>query len=369
MNLALFFIKSYMHNKSLKIVIDFEKVNDPFCGLGQFCYHLGLHFITSPQKPYLWISEKAWNLFPNYFHKIKINKYAKKIPLLRPKCDLFHAIHQDSVYLPYGNKAKFVLTIHDLNGLSEISNEKKKKEYFTRIQKRILRADAITYISEFTKNEVQKNFIIDEKTIQRVIYNGVSLNACEIATQEKIQLPTNNKYLFSIGTVVPKKNFHVLIEMMEYLPDYHLIIAGTLFHDYAKNLQKIIIDKNLNHRIHLIGTVDEQTKIKLYKNASAFVFPSLLEGFGLPVIEAMNFGLPTIVSNKTSLPEIGKEHAHYFDSFEPSSMAQNVIHAIKNDSQELKKRRTEYAKDYDWKKSAQKYLNLYDEILVKTKTF
>lgn len=352
-----------MKNKIIKIVIDFEKVDDPFCGLGQFCFHLGINFIQSPLKPFLWISEKAWNLFPQYPLKIKINKYARKIPLLRPKCDLFHATHQDSPYLPYGTRAKFLLTIHDLNGLTEITDEKKKQAYFERIQKRILRANAISYISEFTKNEVQKLFIIDDQTLQKVIYNGVSLGAEDARAQEKIILPTKENYLFAIGTVVPKKNFHALIEMMEELEEYHLIIAGTLFHDYAKNMQKLISEKGLLNRIHLVGTIDEQTKIKLYKNASAFVFPSLLEGFGLPVIEAMNFGIPTILSNKTSLPEIGKNHASYFENFEASHMAQVVKSAISNHSADKKMELINHAKNFSWEKSSNEYLEFYREVL------
>lgn len=354
---------THMKNKLTKIVIDFEKVDDPFCGLGQFCYHLGTHFIQSSTQPFLWISEKAWNLFPQYLYKIKINKYARKIPLLRPKCDLFHATHQDSPYLPYGTRAKYLLTIHDLNGLSEITDEKKKRAYFERIQKRILRANAISYISEFTKNEVQKLFIIDDHTLQKVIYNGVSLGVEDPIAQEKINLPTKENYLFSIGTVVPKKNFHVLIEMMEQMPEYHLIIAGTLFHDYAKNMQKKILEKGLDHRIHLIGTIDEQTKIKLYKNARAFVFPSLLEGFGLPVIEAMSFGLPTILSNKTSLPEIGKNHARYFDDFEAKKMADVVRNAILNHDSKTKSEQIKHAQSFSWEKASRDYLEFYQEIL------
>lgn len=352
-----------MENSIKKIVIDFEKVDDPFCGLGQFCYHLGLNYINSPLKPFFWISEKAWNLFAEYSFKIKINKYAKKIPLLRPKCDLFHAIHQDSPYLPYGNKAKYVLTIHDLNGLTEFTDENKKRAFTQRIQKRILRADAITYISEFTKLEVQKHFIIDEKTIQKVIYNGVSLATEDAATQEKISLPTKEPYLFTIGTVVPKKNFHVLIEMMEHLPNLHLIIAGTLFHDYAKNMQKEILEKKLNNRIHLIGTIDEQTKIKLYKNAQAFVFPSLLEGFGLPVVEAMKFGIPTVLSKKTSLPEIGQNYATYFDDFDAKNMALKIGEVMTCHNQEKINLSIAHANSFSWEKSSQEYLNLYQEVL------
>ncbi len=349
--------------KKFNIVIDFEKLNDPYCGLGQFCLNLGAELQKSKLAPFFWISEKAWNLFPNYSNKIKINKYAKKIPLLRPRCEVFHSTHQDSPYFPYGNKSKFILTIHDLNGLIEIQDASKKEKYKHDIQKKILRADAITYISKFTQSEVKKNFLIPDQVHEEVIYNGVCVGLEDEKIQESIKLPTKKKFIFSIGTVVPKKNFHTLIEMLPHLPEFELIIAGTLFHEYAKKIQKRVIELGLTDRVHLIGTIDEQTKIKLYKNCSAFVFPSLLEGFGLPVIESLTFGKPTIISKLTSLPEIGSFHCDYFENFEPANMAEKINQAITSSSLEKEKLRMEYAEKFSWEKSAQQYLFLYEKLL------
>lgn len=361
MKMGLFYFLRLMK----KIVIDFEKIEDPFCGLGQVCLNLGKYFITSPLKPYLWIKKGSWNLFENYDFKIKINKYAKKIPLLRPRCEVFHAIHQDSPYFPYGSKAKYILTVHDLNGLYEIKDETKKERYKSQINKRIQRASAITYISEFTKSEVHQHFNIPANCHEAVIYNGVSLVEPIPAIQETLKLPTNAPYLFSIGTVVPKKNFHVLIEMMLKLPDFHLVIAGTLFHQYAKDMEKSIQQNNLQARIHLIGTIDEQLKYKLYSNAKAFVFPSLLEGFGLPVIEAMSFGLPIIVSRKTSLPEIAGSEAYYFDSYKKDEMAKTVLLAIENHNEEKMNYFKNRAAQFTWKKASDEYLKLYEKFLNK----
>lgn len=348
-----------------KVVIDFEKIEDPFCGLGQVCLNLGKYFITSPLRPYFWIKKGSWNLFENYDFKIVINKYAKKIPFLRPRCEVFHAIHQDSPYFPYGSKAKYILTVHDLNGLYELKDEKKKERYKSDINKRIQRASAITYISEFTKSEVHQHFKIPVNCQEVVIYNGVSLVDPIPAIQDTLKLPTNAPYLFSIGTVVPKKNFHVLIDMMLELPEYHLVIAGTLFHQYAKEMSATIHQLNLQSRIHLIGTIDEQLKYKLYLNAKAFVFPSLLEGFGLPVIEAMSFGLPIIVSRKTSLPEIAGTEAYYFDNYDKQVMAKIVLSAIENHSEFKMNHFKNRAAQFTWQKASDQYLKLYEKFLIK----
>ncbi len=348
---------------SKKIIIDFEKISDPFSGLGQVCLNLGHYFIQSKQTPFLWLKKESFDFFENYPNKIALTKWAKKIPFMRPRCDLFHAIHQDSPYLPRNTRAKYVLTVHDLNGLYEIKDKKKKLRYYKAIQKRILRSDAITYISAFTKTEVEKNFIIPKNTIQRIIYNGIALKTLDLKKVSELKLPTTRPYLFSIGTVVPKKNFHTLIEMMPHLPDFDLVIAGTLFHDYAKNMQKRIAELGLNDRIHLIGTIDEEMKYKLYQNAHGFLFPSLLEGFGLPVVEAMSFGLPVFISNLTSLPEIGGPHAFYFENFEAFKMAEIVKSGLTSFDEKKKENSVLWAKQFSFLKASAEYLKLYDDLL------
>ena len=92
-----------------KILIDFEKIKDPYSGLGQFCAHLKIFYDQSSEKISYWI--------PNKFEKL-----AKKFPFILPYSDIFHATHQDSPYLPRSLKTKYILTIHDLNALSETEN-------------------------------------------------------------------------------------------------------------------------------------------------------------------------------------------------------------------------------------------------------
>jgi glycosyltransferase involved in cell wall biosynthesis len=323
------------------ILIDFEKIKDPYSGLGQFCQHLKVFFDKS-------------NLPIKYFIPNKKQKLAKHFSFLLPKCDIFHAVHQDSPFVPFWSKTKYILTIHDLNSLSENPDPDFQKHYRKTLQKKIDRASIVTFISNFTQKETESIFDLTKKRTF-VIYNGISLP--EIS-EAPIVLP-KAKYIFSIGTVVPKKNFHVLIEMMKHLPDYQLIIAGTLFHQYAKELQTNIKDQNLGERIHLVGTVPDTVKRWYYENACAFVFPSLLEGFGLPVAEAMSLGLPLFLSHKTSLPEIGGSDANYFSSFDGETMASEFIRGMKNFDETKKISLIKRSKMFDWKNAADSYLELY----------
>lgn len=325
------------------ILVDFEKIKDPFSGLGQFCAHLKVHFDQSPLDIRYWIPGK-------------IQKLARKFPFLMPRTDVFHAVHQDSPYMPWSSRTKYILTIHDLNALQEKTSFGSGEFYIRNLQRKIDLAEAVVFISEFTRNEVLKTFKIDAAKIQ-VIYNGISLGE---KTEAPAIVPTK-PFLFSCGTVLPKKNFHVLIDMLKLLPDYQLVIAGTTFHAYAKDMLATIERENLNDRLFLVGTIKEEHKLWYYKNACAFVFPSLLEGFGLPVAEAMSLGLPLFISDKTSLPEVGGPDAYYFKNFDPQSMKDVFENGMKDFSAEKKARLIERSKKFDWKKAATAYLALYSK--------
>ena len=332
-------------SKNKKILIDFEKIKDPYSGLGQFSFHLKKYFDQSP-------------LNIEYFIPGKLQKLAKHFSILLPKSDIFHAIHQDSPYIPSNKKTHYLLTIHDLNALSENPDPQFQSLYKKKLQEKIDRASVITFISNHTNMLCEQNLkLAHKKTF--VIYNGISL-------PEKSALPMylpQQDYIFTIGTVVPKKNFHVLIDMMEHLPNYHLIIAGTLFHPYAQEMQNTIRSKGLEERIHLIGTINDEFKRWYYENAKAFVFPSLLEGFGLPVAEAMSLGLPLFLSHSTSLPEIGGLEATYFSSFNGMQMAKEFNLGMQYFNDKKKEALIERSKLFDWKQASFKYLELYQTLL------
>lgn len=329
---------------SKKILIDFEKIKDPYSGLGQFCAHLKTYFDQSP-------------LGLHYWRPGKWGKLAKKIPFILPSCDVFHAVHQDSPYLPWSKKTKYVLTIHDLNALYETTQFGTGEFYKQNLQKKIDRASVVTFISKFTGEEVARHFKIDPKKTQ-IIYNGISLGSQATAP---VVIP-EGPFLFAVGTVLPKKNFHVLIDFLKLVPEYKIILAGTTFHSYAKEMQKRIVDEGLNDRFFLVGTIDEAHKVWYYQHAAAFIFPSLLEGFGLPVAEAMSMGLPLFLSDKTSLPEIGGDDAYYFKNFEAEHMRDVFLLGMSNFTLEKKARLIERSKMFDWKKAADQFLEIYTRL-------
>lgn len=321
------------------IAIDFTKIQDLNCGLGQFSYHLMKEFEQDAAE----------------FEFIINNKKSK----IKKNIILVHATHQDSNIFSLIKKYLYVITIHDLNGFHEKKNIR-KFFYFIKIQLKILLSSGISYISYATKKDVQKHFYIRSKTLQAVIYNGVNPpRSLAVVPVKNIPLP----YFLFIGTIHPKKNLEVLIEMMSYLPDYFLILAGVRISPYTKKLDQLIEKFNLKNRVILTGPVDENTKEYLFQNARAFLFPSLFEGFGLPILESMFRKVPVFCSNISVFQELGKDYVEYFKNFNPSDMADQLSHLSEKYSTQRLEQAQIYAQSFSWQESARRYREFYRNIL------
>lgn len=292
---------------------------------------------------------------------LKLSKLDKFIFLKKSKFDLIHFTDQFLRLNPLKVNAKKIVTIHDLNILHESDDKIRIKTYLNKLSKKIAACDRIVTISKFVAAEVQNYFPFAADKLS-VIYNG----ADKLVTDES-HIPLNRpaeKFLFTLGMSSPKKNFHVLPALL-YNNDYELVISGIRNNDYEELIFKEAEKFNCQDRIRITGPINEKDKAWYYKNCLAFVFPSIAEGFGLPVIEAMHFGKPVFLSNRTSLPEIGGDVAFYFQNFEHEHMQQIFAHGLKTVAdnplvQELIKKR---ADSFSWEKTAKSYLNLYQELL------
>lgn len=264
--------------------------------------------------------------------------------------------------IPQHNKnIKVVLTIHDLNALHEGKPLEEQKKSLAHTQKLIDRSNVIICISEFCKQDVLKNCEVKNKPIY-VIHNGThSVGKPELHdTSYKPTLP----FLFGMGYVNRKKNFHVLLPLLQN-PDVEIIIAGKLDDpDYIETILAEAKRLEVNDRLHVLGPVTENEKAWYLKNCKAFVHPSLAEGFGAPVVEAMAFGKPLFLSQFTSLPEIGGDAAFYFRSFEPEHM-QQVFHSGINEYSRngLSKKIIARSEQFNWQQKAIEYLQVYKSLM------
>ena len=345
------------------IIFDCERMKYNHTGLYHYCLQLGLALQRTIDS-----QKEQITYFVRSTERYAFGKDAKYLPqhslqkIIMPslrKYDIWHATYQGTQYLPSSQKIKRILTIHDLNFLydHEKTTSKRNKE-IKKLQKKIEHTDHIVAISEYVKNDITQYLKVGSTPIS-VIYNG-----CNIHEQQSISEPNlkpEGSFLFTIGTITNKKNFHVLPALLRNNA-YHLIISGITQNEAYK---KEIIDEAIRHgvanRVIFTGAVSENDKQWYLQNSDAFLFPSLAEGFGLPVIEAMHFGKPVILSTHTALPEIGSDAAYYFTDFDPDNMSKTLIESLKDFAAHPEKaqRATARAASFNWDDIARQYLEVY----------
>jgi glycosyltransferase involved in cell wall biosynthesis len=337
----------------------------PFTGLYYYCLHLkkNLQAINEDKELCFYIREMNKDLFRDSCTFIQHSLHKFFFPSLKD-FSIWHSTYQGTMYYPWKQKIKILFTVHDLNFLyDESKSEWKKKRYLSQVAAKIDRADHIVAISNFVLSDIKKHINIDGKQCS-VIYNGCNIEEV-VDLAEPVSKP-EVPFLFTVGTIVDKKNFHVLPALL-INSDWQLLISGVTNSEEYKN--KIINEARrlgVDKRLIFTGPVSENDKQWYYKNCEAFVFPSISEGFGLPVIEAMYFGRPVILSTHTSLPEIGGSAAYYFQNFEPEHMQQVLYkaledHKINARENEIKNR----ALLFNWKSTAHKYQEVYNNLLKK----
>ena len=274
--------------------------------------------------------------------------------------DLCHIIHQLPKY-DYRNARKMVFTIHDLN-FRYTKKAGKQEKYRKQVQRGVDKADAVCFISEFVRRDCMDHLDIPANKLTEVIYNGVG--HAEPACAKPDWCPESG-YLFSIGQFLEKKNFHVLLPFLALLSDFRLVIAGENATQYGTFLRNQIKKYGLQDRVILPGAVTEAQKTYLYEHCDAFVFPSIAEGFGLPLIEAMKCSKPVFCSDRTGLKEIGGAYAFFWEDFDPHEMKKCFLKGMTlfANSSVLKHQAKLYADSFTWKKNVGSYLKIYHHLL------
>ena len=281
--------------------------------------------------------------------------------------DLFHSL---SSYLPFSIRGLSIVTVHDLKyvhfpsyfqGLGRL-----KHRYITAMIRRSVRAaDHVLAVSEHARSDIISEFGIDGENIT-VIPHGPG------GAQAKIQgsSPVNEPYLFFVGSLRPHKNLATLIDAYNELrsrnKEIHakLAIAGAEYGDSLAELQERIPEP-YREDVKFLGRVDDNTLAQLYADATAFVYPSLYEGFGLPPLEAMGHGTPVIASDRTSIPEVVGDAGVYIDPMDASSLADCLERVLTSESlrTDLRKRGQQRYREFSWKRTACETLAVYRKLL------
>ena len=335
-------------NDDLKLEIDKLKLKNNF----------QIIFIDSPNR--FW-----WNLWalPNYLRQHPVN--------------VFHTQYIAPFWMP--KNIQLVLTIHDISFNFFPQFVKYSDLFFLKmlIPRSLRIATKVIAVSEFTKDEIEKYYHVPAEKIA-VARNGVDFELFnQNITQEKLKqvrqkynLP--QQFILYIGTLQPRKNIPVLIKAVKILrekfdfQDTSLVVAGNRkAHNFDPKIDKTIKKYNLESCVIFPGWIDEKDKPALYKLASCFVFPSLYEGFGIPIIEAMAAGAPVVSSGIACLTEVGGNAVLFADPKKPEEFAQKIHEILSNENlrKDLVRKGTETAQKYTWRENAEKTLVVYKSIL------
>lgn len=347
------------------IIFDAERMKYPNTGLFYFCLFLGKELAKGPCSGSIgyYLPESCYDLFPADVQKIKQRSLHKFLMPKMSDAQVWHTTYQLSDYVPDTDRMDVILTVHDLNFLKEGKSLEKERKYMKKLQQNIDSASRIIAISNYVKAEIEEYCDLKGKSVD-VIYNGSNFNRSDQNLLAKVK-PYIRPYLFTIGTIVGKKNFHVLPYMLVG-NDLDLLIAGiTQDESYKSKIITIAERCGVADRIKFLGAISEDEKKNYMAHCEIFVFPSIAEGFGLPVIEAMTLGKKTLLSNLTSLPEIGGQLSYYFDTFDEEYLRQfgsdRLISILNSETPSADI--VAWSAQFSWEKSAQSYGTVYKSLI------
>lgn len=270
-----------------------------------------------------------------------------------PGCAVWHSGFQHNLTRPPVETPHRLLTVHDLNFRYVRRLGSWRDSAITRIA--VARSSGIATISRYVAEDVCKH--LRWKGPIRTIYNGASTG--QGVEPEPVPSLVGRPFFFHLSRMAPSKNVRAIVALARSWPEKHFVLAGPAWGD-ARRIHGELQGKLPN--LSIILGIDEPTKAWMLKNCEAFLFPSLTEGFGLPPLEAMNYGTPVFLSDRTCLPEIGGDCAGYFREFSPRGM--RVV--IERELPILNRRRKEiqhHARQFSWDRCAEGYLSWYGDLL------
>ena len=289
--------------------------------------------------------------------------------LRKDRVDIFHGLFYR---LPLFMGVPGVITVHDLSGYLMPEVHHVKTHVLNLLYPIfVARAARIIAVSRFTANELRDNFpnspekttVIHEAPPDE--YAPVEDPALLSEAAEKYRLP--EKFILFLGTLEPRKNLTRLIEayssICHSIP-HELVLAGAMGWK-NRSLNDLLETNSLKDRIHLTGYVDSEDIPALFSLAEFSVYPSLYEGFGLPVLESMACGTPVLTSSVSSLPEVSGGAALLADPLSTESIAEGLRNLALSDDlrEDLRRKGFARAAEFSWEKAARETIEVYRSVL------
>mgnify|MGYP001583400606 FL=1 len=342
------------NGKNMKIGIDCRLINET--GVGRYTRNLVEELQKQDKKnTYVLIkTDIKW-------HTLKEQLIFPWI-IWRKKCDL---VHFPYFSIPVFYPGKFIVTIHDLiinhfdTGRASTKNifiyKGKRWFYILIIWLVAHRACKIITVSESTKREIVEHLGIKQEKVV-VTYEGVTLDQ-----KSKIKNQNESPYFLYVGNAYPHKNLEKLILAFNKIQNSKLVLVGK--EDYFYRRLKEHINKKKIENIIFYNEITDEELAYLYQHAMALIHPSLMEGFGLTVVEAMANGCLVACADIPSLREITGGHALFFDPNSTEDMKKKMEQIISMNYDDMRKKAKEWVKKYSWEKMAKETKKIYENCL------
>jgi glycosyltransferase involved in cell wall biosynthesis len=371
------------------VAFDARYVNDRYHGIGRHAYNL-LTTLTrlDPDRRYLAYYHPG---YPNtrfnmeVLHErsnvalcpMRLSLYRPSeqlvwpVVLARAGADLFHSPY---VLLPVAARVKSVITVHDL--IFERHPEYRPRSYLQKFYGPITRlstkrADVVLTVSEFTRREIQAHYRVGQMRV-RVIGNGVDARFRSesdpsrlAAVRERYRLP--ERFVLTVGAGRPHKNVETLVDAFARLDPSlapALVIGGERDLRFADGVSARIDAQGLATRVVRTGLIREVDLPAIYSLAEVFVFPSLVEGFGLPPLEAMACGTPVVAANSPAVSEAVGDAALTFEPRDPCELAAQLANVLTDPTLRATviRRGTARARQFTWERVARATLQAYASV-------
>jgi glycosyltransferase involved in cell wall biosynthesis len=281
--------------------------------------------------------------------------------------DVFHSPAHSPVYAYCPPARNWVVTVHDLFTF-KLNYDKKTQEKEMIVLRRIeLNAERVIAVSNSTRNDLLEIIpSLDSRVV--VIPEGVDEKFYKerFSSNVLIKYGIQTPYILYLGAADSHKNLPSLVKIFKRLSEimpHSMVFAGRITERY-KAVIKLTNEINLQDRVVFTGAIDENDISSIYKGADLLVLPSLYEGFGLVLLEAMASGTPVVASNVSSIPEVVGDAAKLFDPYDVEDIY-DTIYTVASDSnlrEKMRKEGIERARLFSWKKMAQETLRIYEEV-------
>ena len=321
--------------------------------------------VCTPKSFFSWIFPSLWRSF--FLSQDFIEK----------KLDIYHGTSGEIPFLvPIRNKRKykFVVTIHDLIFM-------RYPQHFSFIDRIVYRiknkrschnADLVLSICEHTKKDLIEFFGIKEEKI-RVVYQ-----ACHPRFYQKLGITErvsvlapygiSSRYILFVGAIEENKNVFRAVKAFQKITKeftHNFIIIGKGKGDYLTEIETFINKENLTSRVKILENINNEQLPAFYQGADLFFYPSLYEGFGLPIVEALFSGMPVLTSHGSSFPESAGPHSVYITPEDVDEMSFKMRRILEDVDlrNKMSQKGLEYVQRFHWKETTQTLINLYKELL------